>query len=507
MITLIDLDNQVQWVNHQLEETLKYTLQDFQTRNVFAELYPHEKYRQEVIDFVQSGQPIWRDFITHLQDGSIMDTSWTNIKLPNSHIMGIGKDITERKQSERILKAQAEREKLIRKVSERIHQSLHLQDILNATVEEVRDLLQVDRVVVYQLYPDKSGKIMAESVLPEWTISLDQDIQDTCFQAGEISSYHQGHKRAISNIYQAGLTDCHIQLLEQFEVKANLVVPILLEVNEENKDSSLWGLLIAHQCSNFREWEDNQLDLLDQLTVQIAIAIQQSNILHQAHNELAQREQAEINLRSALAEKEILLKEVHHRVKNNLQIVSSLLHLQAQTIKDPQILKAIQESQNRIESISLIHKNLYTNPNIGKLDISEYINNLVTGVLISYQITPGQISLQTDIDSVILNVDQAIACGLIINELISNALKHAFPGSKSGEISISLHKNKNNDIQMMIGDNGIGLADNMDWGTTTSLGLSLVYDLVVEQLEGSISIERNQGTIFNIQFSQFTSHE
>jgi len=232
--------------------------------------------------------------------------------------------------------------------------------------------------------------------------------------------------------------------------------------------------------------------------------------LHQhkfLENSQEQREQAEVKLRSALAEKEVLLKEVHHRVKNNLQLVSSLLNLQAQTIKDPQVLKAIQESQNRIESISLIHKNLYTNPNIGKIDIAEYINNLVTGILISYQITPGQISLQTNIDSVILNIDQAIACGLIINELISNSLKHAFSDTVSGEISISLYKNKNHDIEIIIRDNGIGLADNIGWNTTSSLGLSLVYDLVTEQLEGSITIERNQGTIFNIQFSQSTLHQ
>lgn len=504
MIALINPEYNVYWINKNLEETLKYSLEDFQTRNVFAELYPNPEYRQEVIKFIQSVQPMWKDLKSQIPDGSIIDTSWTNIQLANGHIIGIGQDITERKQNELILKAQAEREKLVRKVSERIHQSLNLQDILNTTVAEIRDLLEVERVVIYQFYPDMSGKIMAESVLAKWTVSLNKNIEDNCFKQEKISDYHYGHKRAISNIYEAGLSECHIQLLEQFEVKANLVVPILLQVNEEKMGTTLWGLLIAHQCSYFRQWEDYELDLLDQLTVQIAIAIQQSNILQQAQNEILQREQAEINLRGALAEKEVLLKEIHHRVKNNLQIVSSLLHLQAQTITDPEIIKAIQDSQNRIESISLIHKNLYTNPNIGKIDIAEYINNLVAGILISYQIKPGQISLYTDIDSVVLSVDQAIACGLIINELISNALKHAFYQIDSGEISISLHKNNKHNIELIIRDNGIGLADNIDWDTTSSLGLSLVYDLATEQLEGSITIERHRGTIFKIEFSQLT---
>ena len=155
-------------------------------------------------------------------------------------------------------------------------------------------------------------------------------------------------------------------------------------------------------------------------------------IFQQAQTELAERQKAEINLRSALAEKEVLLKEIHHRVKNNLQIVSSLLQLQSQTLKDPEVIRVFRESQNRIDSISLIHKNLYTSPNIGQLDVADYIENLATSLLISYQIVPGKIGLETNIDAVHLNVDQAIACGLIINELISNALKHAFPQQQTG---------------------------------------------------------------------------
>ncbi|MEH1772250.1 PAS domain S-box protein [Nostoc sp.] len=506
MITLINANGKLQWVNQEWESVLGWKFQDFQTRDVLEGLYPNPEYRQYVINFIQSAQRNWGDFRTQVRDGYLLDTSWTNVKLSNGQIIGIGQDITERKRTELALKAQAEREQLMRTVAQRIRQSLNLQDILNATVQEVRDLLGVDRVVVYQFDSEMIGTIMAESVEPGWTVSLGVEIHDTCFQTGAGVGYYQGHKRAIANIYEAGLTDCHIHLLERFEVKANLVVPILLEVSSQNPGSHLWGLLVAHQCSGSRKWEENQLDLLDQVTVQLAIAIQQSSILEQAQTELVQRQKAQVKLKNALAEKEVLLKEVHHRVKNNLQIVSSLLQLQSQTLKDPEVIKVLRESQNRIESISLIHKNLYTSANIGQIDVADYISNLAASLLISYQICPGKIALETDIDSVSLNVDQAIACGLVINELISNALKHAFPNQQVGTISIAL-RNIGNSIEMTIRDNGIGLPENLDWRNTDSLGLSLVYDLVTEQLEGNITLERNHGTGFKIQFTQLTLHQ
>ncbi|MEH2267051.1 MAG: PAS domain S-box protein [Nostoc sp.] len=506
MITLINANGKLQWVNQEWESVLGWKFQDFQTRDVLEGLYPNPEYRQYVINFIQSAQRNWGDFRTQVRDGYLLDTSWTNVKLSNGQIIGIGQDITERKRTELALKAQAEREQLMRTVAQRIRQSLNLQDILNATVQEVRDLLGVDRVLVYQFDSEMIGTIMAESVEPGWTVCLGVEIHDTCFQTGAGVGYYQGHKRAIANIYEAGLTDCHIRLLERFEVKANLVVPILLEVSSQNPGSHLWGLLVAHQCSGSREWEENQLDLLDQVTVQLAIAIQQSSILEQAQTELVQRQKAQVKLKNALAEKEVLLKEVHHRVKNNLQIVSSLLQLQSQTLKDPEVIKVLRESQNRIESISLIHKNLYTSANIGQIDVADYISNLAASLLISYQICPGKIALETDIDSVSLNVDQAIACGLVINELISNALKHAFPNQQVGTISIAL-RNIGNSIEMTIRDNGIGLPENLDWRNTDSLGLSLVYDLVTEQLEGNITLERNHGTGFKIQFTQLTLHQ
>ncbi|MFN6538534.1 MAG: PAS domain S-box protein, partial [Nostoc sp. EkiNYC01] len=189
----------------------------------------------------------------------------------------------------RRLEQSQEEQQLISAIALRIRQSLNLQEILHATATEVRQFLVADRVVVYQFHPDMSGAIVAESVLGDWTVALGKEIHDTCFQRGAGSDYRQGKKRAIDDIYQAGLTECHLQLLEQFEVKANLVVPIL--VAEE-----LWGLLIAHQCSASRQWESVELSLLDQLAVQIAIAIQQASAHEQLQTELAERKQTQAAL-------------------------------------------------------------------------------------------------------------------------------------------------------------------------------------------------------------------
>ncbi|RAM49678.1 MAG: hypothetical protein C6Y22_21020 [Hapalosiphonaceae cyanobacterium JJU2] len=192
----------------------------------------------------------------------------------------------------RQLEKSREQQQLIGAIALRIRQTLKLEEILRKTATEVRHFLKADRVVVHKLNPDMSGTIVAESVLPGWTVALGMEIADTCFQQGTTNDYLQGKKRAINDIYQANLTECHLQLLEQFQVKANLVVPILVT-------DQLWGFLIVHQCSASRQWQSVELDLLDQLGVQIAIAIQQASAYEQLEIELAERKQAEEKLRQA----------------------------------------------------------------------------------------------------------------------------------------------------------------------------------------------------------------
>lgn len=188
------------------------------------------------------------------------------------------------------LKQQTKREHFLSTITTRIHASLELKSTLDTIVTEIQCFLQCDRTIVYQFNSDWSGIVVAEAVLPGWQSALRRTITDCCFQDKTEQLYAKGIKHAVSNIYEAGYPDCYIQLLEQYQVKANLVVPIILE-------EQLWGLLIAHQCEDRRLWEAADLDLLDRIAVQIAIAIQQSQAYEHTQQEIAQRRQAEAALR------------------------------------------------------------------------------------------------------------------------------------------------------------------------------------------------------------------
>lgn len=206
-------------------------------------------------------------------------------------------------------------------------------------------------------------------------------------------------------------------------------------------------------------------------------------------------------LQAALKEKEILLKEVHHRVKNNLQIIYSLLRIQSRQVKDPQVAGIFLESQNRIKSIALIHEKLYRSEDFLKIELSQYIPNLVASLFSSYAIHADLVQFKTSVDGVSLDIDTAIPCGLIINELISNALKYAFSKTEAGEIYVEFRKHETGQISLICRDNGIGIPKEFDLHNSRSLGLTLVKDLV-EQLEGSMTIDRCSGTTFEITFPE-----
>ncbi len=215
--------------------------------------------------------------------------------------------------------------------------------------------------------------------------------------------------------------------------------------------------------------------------------------------DVTERKQAEGRIRASLQEKNVLLREIHHRVKNNMQIISSLLRLQSRSIKDGKMVEMFKESQNRIRSMALIHEKLYQTEDLSRINFAEYIRSLTVHLFHTYRVNPNIVKINTDVEDVYLSINKAIPCGLILNELVSNALKHAFPKSKKGEIQIRLYSNSQNRMKLIIGDDGIGLPENLNIQNPETLGLQLVNDLV-KQIEGSVTLDRTEGTTFSISF-------
>ncbi|MBN2011607.1 HAMP domain-containing protein [candidate division KSB1 bacterium] len=217
--------------------------------------------------------------------------------------------------------------------------------------------------------------------------------------------------------------------------------------------------------------------------------------------ELNVRRVAEQQLKNSLSEKEVLLREIHHRVKNNLQVISSLIYLQTKNITDIDALRMFRDGQNRVKSMALIHEELYNSKDLSSIDFGAYIKNLSSHLFHSYREESKTIILKSDVDDISLNIDTAINCGMIINELVSNSLKHAFHNMTRGTIHIGLHATNTHKFLMTIGDDGSGFPRHINFRNTTSLGLQLVCNLI-DQLNGTIELTNNQGTEFKIVFAE-----
>lgn len=211
------------------------------------------------------------------------------------------------------------------------------------------------------------------------------------------------------------------------------------------------------------------------------------------------RKRAEEQLQASLEEKEALLKEVHHRVKNNLQLISSLLSLQSARIKDPKVAELLAESRNRVRSMALVHENLYRTGNFARIPMASHIESLCAHLTRAYGVPSQRVELALRIGDVQLDLDRAIACGLIINELVSNALKHAFPDARVGRVCVELQSVGEKQQVLVVGDNGVGFPPDLDYRRSDSLGLQLVDDLT-QQLHGTLAVKRDAGTTFTITF-------
>ncbi|HEY9646610.1 MAG TPA: PAS domain-containing protein [Chroococcidiopsis sp.] len=429
---------------------------------------------------------------------------------------------------------QAQREQSLNRVVQTIHQSLDLSTILASATREVTQLLPIEQASIVQYLPEqqcwKHVAVYRESADSPDGLGLEIPDQGNPFaeRLKRLEVVQINDSRDIQDDINRNLA--------KDAPGAWLLVPVVV-------NGSLWGSFSMRTNQPNFAWHDEHVTLIRVLADQLAIAILQSNLYRQANLDLAERQRAEaalqelnqelekrvqkrtaqlelinhqlkveimerrqaaIQLHASLKEKEVLLKEIHHRVKNNLQIVSSLLSLQASSIQDPQILEPFRESQRRVKTMALIHEHLYRSDNLAKIPFSKYVHSLAADLFQSYIPIGSTIQLHTQIDPVELEVDVAIPCGLIINELVSNAIKYAFkyafPSEHSGQIKIWFRTDPATQSFILgVEDNGVGIPESLDVYNTHSLGLQVVCELT-EQLRGTLLLERHTGTAFKITF-------
>ncbi|MBN1938238.1 MAG: PAS domain S-box protein [Candidatus Aminicenantes bacterium] len=215
--------------------------------------------------------------------------------------------------------------------------------------------------------------------------------------------------------------------------------------------------------------------------------------------DITERKRARERIEASLREKEVMLKEIHHRVKNNLQIVSSLLNLSSTSIEDPRALRFLQESRNRVRSMALIHDRLYRSSDFARIDLTDYTVGLVNQLFTAYQVAEDRVECEIDISDVRVGLDKAVPVGLLLNELVSNALKYAFPDKEKGRIKVGLIGCGSGECVLTVGDNGIGLPPDVDLSEPRTLGLQIIQSLV-GQLDGRLEVVRRDGTTFRIRF-------
>ncbi len=398
-------------------------------------------------------------------------------------VEGTLRDISERKRTEKEINYRLELENLLMEISKNfINISPEkADDAIDEALQKIGEFMQVDRSYLFQI--SESGDALnnthewcAPGIEPQIDTQQNVKMDDLKWITDILHEKGQVQIKSVEKLPLQAQNEK--EYLQSQDIKS--MTAVVLKLHGE-----IQGMVGFDSVKKEREWSKENIDLLV--------------MLGEIFTNLLEKREAEKTMEKSLHEKEVLLREIHHRVKNNMQIISSLLNLQLNYETEDKTRQVLQESQGRIKSMSMVHEKLYQSTSLSEIKFGSYLQQLVDDLFFSYGVSPLEIKPVMDIEDIYINIDTAIPLGLIVNELVTNSLKYAFPGSKKGEIKISF-KQINGEFELKVSDNGVGLG-NVDVEHTKTLGMKLVRSLS-DQLDAKWELDRKKGTSFTFHFKE-----
>ncbi len=364
--------------------------------------------------------------------------------------------------------------------------------------------LGTDVIGVHKYLPETEWTVVAEISSSEAYAPISDLTQTMIYSLGALLFVGMALAFAISRMITSPILKLKKGSIAIME--GNLDYQVGLDRNDELGDLSMVFDAMAAEIKRSQEELQFHAVQLEDLVKQRTSELAKTN--ETLEGEIKERKNVEEQIRASLEEKEILIKEIHHRVKNNLQIISSLLNLQAVNITDEDMLSMFRDSQHRVRSMALVHEQLYKSKTLASVDFGQYIRNLAGQLTRSHGTRSAGVVVKIDAENIFLGIDSAVPCGLIVNELITNSFRYAFPDdipsieeNLFNEIHITCQMNASNKYVLTVGDNGVGLPEGLNFRNTESLGMQLVCTLT-DQLGGAIEVHQNDGAEFRIEFSE-----
>ncbi len=400
----------------------------------------------------------------------------------------IYRDITKRKQTEKQLERRAIQADLLYNVAQRVSSKLTLDTLLSEIVKAVRDAFDYYGVMLF-LVDERNKHLRLKSIIGGYTDIFPSDLTVKMGEGMIGNAASTGEAQVSGDVSK---NPFYIRLADE-KTRSELSVPL-------KRAENTIGVLDI-QSDEFNAFNQVDVAAMETLSSQITSAIENAWLYEQAQQEIEERKNTEQKLKDSLKEKEVLLQEIHHRVRNNLQIIISLLRLQSSQIKDKRDARIFKESQNRIKSIALIHDKLYKSKSFANIDFAQYTKSFTLHLLQTYDIESHRIKINTNLESVYFDINKAVPLGLITSELITNCLKHAFPQGRKGNIWVNFFEDKKGIVNLEVKDDGVGIPEKIDFKKAKSLGMQLINDLT-KQFEGTIELDRKKGTAFKITFKK-----